>query len=117
MARVEQRGKKKKKMKIGDMIKPMDYCWVISDKKMKGSGLYRSDMVMVTGVKPVPASKKDLYLQRLLVIVVKVDDEKVLIPSQDNDYRAYLVDPRNLEKVDEETLAWAQDNLKNQYKE
>ncbi|MCA9380669.1 hypothetical protein KC678_00195 [Candidatus Dojkabacteria bacterium] len=93
----------------------MDYCWVVSDKKMKGSGLKKGDLVLVTGTKVAPISKIDPYLQRIFVITVLVKDGEIRLPKSDNHYRAYLVDPRNLEKVDEDTQKWAEENLKKQY--
>ena len=93
----------------------MDFCWVVSDKKLKGSGLSKGDLVMVSGTRVVPATKKDPYLQRVLVVALKIEDEKIQIPSEKNDYKAYLIDPRNLSKVDEDTHKWAETVLKNQY--
>lgn len=98
-----------------DTINTMDFCWVLSDKKMKGSGLVRGDLVLVSGLKVVPASTKDPYLQRVLCVVILVKDDKLHLPSEDNDYKAYLVDPRNLGKVDEDTLKWAHQLLNDQY--
>ena len=102
-------------MKADSLIQTMDYCWVVSDKKLKDSGLTKGDMVLVTGTKVVPASRKDLYLQRVLVVVVLVKDDKVLLPNEENEHKAYLVDPRNLEKVDEEVSKCVEENLKKQY--
>lgn len=98
------------------MINSMDYCTIVSDKRMKDSGLFRGDTVLVTGVKAAPISKNDLYLQRIFVHVVKVEkDGTHLLPLETNDYKVYLVDPRNLQKVDEETTERLQDALKRQY--
>lgn len=81
------------------MIKSMDYCRVVSDKKLKGSGLVRGDVVLVVGTKQVPATRKDPYLLRTIVAVGKVVDDLPQISVADN---KYLVDPRSLEKVSEE---------------
>lgn len=78
---------------------PMDYGTVVSAKKLKGSGLTSGDKVMVMGTKQVPASAKDPYITRTLLTVVKLVNDLPAIPKQENDYVAYLVDPRSLEKV------------------
>lgn len=90
----------------GAKLGPMDYGRVVSAKKIKGSGLSMGETVMVLGTKTVPASSKDPYITRTLVTVVKLVDDLPAIPKQDNDYSAYLIDPRSLEKVvgDEETF-------------
>lgn len=93
-------------------LKTMDYCRVVSDKKLKDSGLIRGDRVLITSIKPVPAKKSDPYLQRLIVVVLKVEDDKVLVPKDGNEYKAYLVDPRNLEKVSDEERAKLEESLK-----
>lgn len=88
-------------MKV-EPIKSMDFCNIVSAKKLKGSGLELGDVVLVTGTKQVPASKKDPYLTRTLVVVVKVMYNLPQIPGKDNDYKAYVVDPRSLERVSDE---------------
>lgn len=98
------------------MIKSMDYATVVSDKKLKDSGLVRGDMVLVMGTKQVPATKKDPYLFRTLVTVVKVLYGLPQIPRNDNDYVAYLVDPRSLEKISEEEANKYRDMLTEQYR-
>ncbi len=81
-----------------ERIKDMDYCIVVSDKKMKGSGLVRDDEVMVIGTRDAPVSKADPYLSRTYVVVVKLgDDGEHCLPDSSNDYKAVLVDPRNLQ--------------------
>ena len=80
-------------------LEPMDYATVVSAKKLKGSGLSSGDVVMVVGAKQVPASLKDPYLTRIVVTVVKLINDLPIMPKEDNDHLAYLVDPRSLEKV------------------
>ena len=87
---------------VYDPIGNMDYATVVSDKKMKGSGLYRGDMVMVTGIKQAPEKRSDPYLTRTYVMVIKVVGDEHQLPNEKNDYQIYLVDPRNLEKVSED---------------
>lgn len=113
--KAEKIGNKEEVDLASSLIRTWDICWVISDKKLKDSGLKKGDTVLVSGTKVVPATKKDPYLQRVLCFVVKIVNDKVQIPTEKNDYMAYLVDPRNLEKVDEKTLKWAHQLLEDQY--
>lgn len=83
------------------MIKAMDFCYISSDKKLKGSGLSKGEVVMVTGLKTVPVKKNDPYVQRILTVVVRVKDDKLQLPGENNDYKAYLVDPRSLTKIED----------------
>ena len=99
----------------GAKLSPMDYGRVISAKKIKGSGLFMGEVVMVLGTKQVPASSKDPYITRTLVTVVKLVDDLPAIPKQDNDYRAYLIDPRSLEKVVGDAEASLKAALKTHY--
>lgn len=80
------------------MIKSMDYCRVVSDKKLKGSGLVRGDVVLVVGTGQVPASAKDPYLLRTLCVVARVVDD---LPQLGDGSEKLMVDPRSLEKVSE----------------
>lgn len=87
-------------MTIGNnLIKPNDFCILVSEKKLKGSGLKRGDVFLIAGVKPAPTSLKDPYLQRIYVVGIKFVNKKPEVPKEDNEYRAYLIDPRNLEKL------------------
>ena len=87
-------------------IKTMDFCTVVNRRKMKGSGLDLGTTVLVVSTKPLPEKKSDPYLQRIYVVVVRVTkDGDVLIPKEDNEYRSYIVDPRNLEKLSDEDTA------------
>lgn len=97
------------------MIKSMDFCRIVSDKKVKGSGLRMGDLVLVTGTSLVPASKKDPYLQRTLTTVIKVKGDQLLMPKQNNDEMAYLLDPRSLEKVNDKDQETLTDNIKKQF--
>jgi len=97
----------------------MDFCYVIEDKKMKGSGLSRGDIVLVTGTRVVPAGYKDPYLQRVLVVAVKLDKKAELLqmPTETNDNKAYLIDPRNLSRVNEEDQKCFEAMIEKQYGE
>ena len=84
-------------MRQEDVLQVMDLARVVSDRKLKGSGLNRGDVVVVVGTRQVPASAKDLYLHRVLTNVALVRDKEILKDSM------YLVDPRSLEKISDET--------------
>lgn len=98
-----------------DIIKDMDYARIVSDKKLKGSGLTKGDLIMVMANKVVPVKKSDPYLQRIVSIVARVVDGKVLIPSSKSDNKAYVIDPRNLEKVSEDEEKELKQLLEEQY--
>lgn len=84
------------------MIKTYDYCYVVNDDQLKEVGIYRGQLVMVTGLKPAPIKAGDPYLQRIFAHAILVDkDGTHRLPDNGNDYRIYLLDPRNLEKVQE----------------
>lgn len=84
------------------MIKPMDYIKVRADKRMKESGLVRGDVLLVTGLKPAPVSKQDPYLQRVYILTIKVDKNGYHeVPNDENEFRVYLIDPRNVDLVGE----------------
>jgi hypothetical protein len=88
-------------MKVGD-IDVWDYVRVVSDKKLKGSGLTRGMTLMVVGTQLVPASKKDPYIKRTIFNTIKVVDGEHQIPSEKNGYMAYLIDPKSVDKVGSE---------------
>lgn len=96
-------------------IKALDYAFVVNDKKMKGSGLVRGDLLMVTATKVAPVKKSDPYLQRVYVLAIKVVDGEHQVPGEGNDYLQYMVDPRNLEKANEKTAKDMQVALEAQY--
>ena len=97
-------------------IENMSHAFVVSDKKLKGSGLSRGDIVLVTGTRSVPASKQDPYLTREIVVVVYVEPNGIHhIPKQGNDYKAFLVDPRSLAPVDENLQKLMNEALAKQY--
>ena len=85
-------------MKTGKIV-TNDFATVISAKKMQDTSLERGSTVYIMAERDVPAKRSDPYLKRTLVVTAKVVDGKVQIPNDNNEYRAYLVDPRNLEKV------------------
>lgn len=85
-------------------IQPMDVCTIVSAKKLKGSGLEVGDSVLVTGTKVLPETRSDPYLQRVYVVVMAFDrDGHLQVPREDNDFKAVLVDPRNLEIQDDDS--------------
>lgn len=83
-------------------IKSMDFCLACSNKGLKKSGINSGDVLLVVGVKPAPAKRSDPYLQRIYVVVVKVVEGIVQIPKEDNEYKAIVVDPRNLTLIEDQ---------------
>lgn len=97
-------------------IKSMDYVFIVSDKKLKGSGLVRGDLMLVTGTRQVPASAKDPYLSRELLLAVRVEKGGThQIPKETNEYKVYMIDPRNVEKLDDISSKLYSDLLLLQY--
>ena len=85
------------------MIRAGTYCSVSSRKGLKGSTLEAGDYVYVTDLRVAPVKKDDPYLQRVFVMVVKVDsttgyheipDNKM--GENSNEHKIYMVDPRKL---------------------
>ena len=101
--------------KIGEPINSMDFCYVINDKKLKGSGLVRGDIVMVAGTLVVPASAKDPYLHRVLVRVILIKENKLLSDITNEEHKLYIVDPRNLEKIVGDKEEWLKTSLRTQF--
>lgn len=97
-------------------IQANDYVFIVSAGKMKGSGLGRNDLLMVVGTRSVPASRRDPYLTRELIVAIRVTDDGVhQIPKEGNDYQAYLIDPRNVELLPAEASVYLAEKLKEQY--
>ena len=96
------------------LLKPMDYARVVTRKGIKGSGLDIGQIVMVMGMKVLPVTKSDPYLQRIYAVCLLVtEDGEHLVPNpedkdKDNGNRSYLLDPRQLDKLPDD----AQDELK-----
>ena len=97
------------------MINIFDYGVVSSTKKMKESGLSVGDTVLVIANKVLPVTKSDPYLQRVYVVCILVKEGVHQMPSEDTDYVSFLIDPRNLTKVDEDTTKDLRDKLEHQY--
>lgn len=91
----------------------MDFAYVVKSKEMKDTDLTRGEIVMVMGDRMVPASSNDPYLLRKLVVLAKVVNGVPQIPNDNNEFRAYLADPRNLEKVEDDLQKELADNLAN----
>lgn len=98
-------------------IKVNDFVTVVSDKKMKGSGLSNGDILMIAALKVVPASKKDLYLQRIYAVGMKMVDRLLQVPSDANEFQAYLIDPRNVQRLSDEDQQTHVGYLTEQFKE
>ena len=83
------------------VINELDYCRVVSIKKMEGSGLKVGDILMVIGTKSAQEKANDPYLKRTYVMTIKVKEGVHLMPTSDPDdpNKAILMDPRKLEVV------------------
>lgn len=99
------------------MLKPLDYARVVSDKNIKKLGLNRGDVVMVASLQVAQAKKDDPYLQRVYPVVVKIVDGVHQIPSQDTDWKSYMVDGRSLDPLGEKESKEYQALLNKQYGE
>lgn len=99
----------------GDLIYANDFCVVASNRKLKGSGLVAGDVVMVAAHRVAPHSKKDPYLQRIYVVVMLFKDDKLQVPGENNNYTAWVVDPRNLQKLGPLDQTLYTDKLREQY--
>lgn len=98
-----------------NLIKSLDICRVSSRKGLKGSTLSIGDIVQVIGTRVLPEKRSDPYLQRIYVLVIKFSEDKFLVPNDNNEHKAVLVDPRKLEKVDGETQEYYEEVIKKQY--
>lgn len=96
-------------------LKPWHFARVVSDKKLKGSGLSRGDEVFIMSTKDVAFKRNDPYLLRRLMIVATIVGGKVIIPSDKNEAMAVVVDPRSLEYVGKERNEELLRLLKEQY--
>lgn len=96
-------------------IEAYDYCTVVSDKKLRKFGLSRGDEVMIVGTKPTVVSADDPYTKRDYMVVVIVKDGLVQLPKEGNEYRSYLLDPKSLEKVNDERRRELHEALEKQY--
>lgn len=85
-----------------EQMKAMTFATVVSDKKLKYVGMRKGDEVLIMSAKDVAFKKGDPYLKRTLFIVAKVVDGSPQIPSDRNEYKSYVVDPRSLESVSEQ---------------
>lgn len=82
----------------------MDYATIVSRKGVRGSGIEVGDTIIILSLKVLPEKRSDPYLQRIYAVVGVVRDDVHYIPSgrEDDDTKAYLIDPRCLEKESEE---------------
>jgi hypothetical protein len=98
------------------MLNSFDFAKVVSDKKLKGSGIQRGEVVFISSLKQLPEKKSDPYLTRTYVLVFKLGEDDVpLVPKEENDYQAIMVDPRNLEKVSDEEQAYYMKLIEERY--
>lgn len=76
-----------------------EFVRVVSDKKLREFGLSRGDILMVLAFKTAPVTKSDPYLFRKYAVVARFVENELQLPSEGTDYKTYVVDPRNLERV------------------
>lgn len=81
----------------GDMINRGDFVKVSTDD-LETDGYARGTLFFVANMQALPITEEDPYLQRLFACVHKVEQNWSL-----NTTMIALVDPKNLEKVDDET--------------
>ena len=93
----------------------MDFCVASSRKGLRESGINLGDVVLVTGTKIAPEKRSDPYLQRVYVLVMKMVDNVLQVPKDDNDYKVVLVDPRHLTKLNDEKQEAYREMIKEQY--
>jgi hypothetical protein len=84
-----------------NIVKPMDFCRLVSRKATKDTTLNIGEVVLVAGLKPLPEKRSDPYLQRIYAIVLRVVEDVVQIPKEDNEYVSFIIDPRGLERMSE----------------
>lgn len=78
------------------MVRAGDFCRFVNDD-CKSDGFPHGSVCWIAGVKALPESKEDPYLQRIYALVHSVDDEK----NVDADGGLFLVNPNNIEKIDD----------------
>lgn len=100
---------------MSKLLSVNDFALVVSSKKMKGSGLNNGDVLLISGIRPAPVSVKDPYLQRIYVIALRFINGLLQVPTDENEFKAYMVDPRNLERLPDEEQAVLTDKLRKQY--
>lgn len=100
---------------MNNLLSVNDFAVITSAKKMKGSGLNNGDVVMVSALKVAPVSAKDPYLQRVYVIALKFENMQLLIPNDTNEAKAYLIDPRNIERLPDEEQSVLVGHLRKQF--
>lgn len=94
-----------------------DFCVVSTRKKIAGSTLSLGDVVLVIAMQMAQAKASDPYLRRVYALIVKVEDGVVLIPKDENEYKAILMDPKNLTRLSDEDQEKYNNLLKKQYGE
>ena len=94
----------------------MQFAVVVSDKRTRQIGIEKGDIVMVIGLDRAQITASDPYLERVFARVVRYVDGQVQIPNEtENDYVAYMLDPRNLEWVGDEMQSEFEKRLSEQY--
>lgn len=103
-------------MKTGNMpLQATNVLKVVNDTELKNDGILEGDRLMLLAFTEVRDSVEDPYLYRKLVVVAKVEDGKLQLPKEGNDYKSYLADPRNFEWVGAEEQLAHENNLSEQF--
>lgn len=82
---------------MNEFINAGDFAEVVVDTWAE-QGLEKGAVVFIAQLKPLPISEEDVYLQRIYVGAHFTDNYSIVLPQ------IYLLDPRDLAKIDEETL-------------
>lgn len=85
-------------IQISHLIKPHDFCEIVSEE-FKDDGLKRGNYVYVAGQRAFPVSEGDMYTQRVMFICHKANRKGEI--SLEEGF--FLIDPRSLFKLDDET--------------
>lgn len=78
------------------MVRAGDFCRLVNDD-CKTDGFPHGSVVWIAGVKALPESKDDPYLQRIYALVHAVGDDK----NVDVNAGLFMINPINIEKIDD----------------
>ena len=78
------------------MVRAGDFCSFVNDN-CKDDGFPHGTVCWIAGVKALPESKDDPYLQRIYALVHAVKDDKTVDVSAG----FFMVNPNNIEKIED----------------
>ena len=76
-----------------NLIRPLDFCEIVSDKFAEEAGVKRGHIIYVAGLKALPVSNEDPYTQRIKFFVNLVNMDGSVDP------RLFMIDPNSIQKV------------------